>query len=193
MFYVCIAFAVIVPFLIGSISPTVLLPQKLGGKGRWLLALILDVAKTLGAVLAVREFAFVMEDHIHEWVVWVTGDGCYSLTFLQERFFEWSYLFMWIAALTATIGNRVPIWHKFKHGAKLLNAILPAIAAMACPVIFLLLEDYQGRYNYDALDLNLTALFFGVIISLIVLLAHKNNILDFIIAKAESKSEDETQ
>ena len=144
-FFLCIAFAIIVPYLICSINPAIIAAKikhnkdirEMGsgnpgltnalrtlGKRAAGIVLLLDVLKSVISLLAV-------------WGVWwslykpLCWEGCINaggyICNLIPHIPEYpKELFLWVAALAAVLGHCYPLYYKFKGG----KAVLVSVATL---------------------------------------------------------------
>ena len=151
VFFLCLAFAIVVPYLICSINPAIIAAKiksgrdirEMGsgnpgltntlrtmGKRAAAVVLLCDVLKGVVSILAVMLFVQIFLSH---------------LTMYEPR-----YVFMWIGSLTAVLGHCYPIYYKFKGGKAVLVTVstlfvidwLTAIIALSLFIIIVLITRY---------------------------------------------------
>jgi glycerol-3-phosphate acyltransferase PlsY len=144
MIYICIAFAIIVPYLICSINPAIIAARlkhgkdirEMGsgnpgltntlrtmGKSAAAVVLLFDVLKGVIAILSIRLFADLVPYDF----------GFFSPTAL-----------MWIGSLSAVFGHCYPVYYKFKGGKAVLvtvatGLVINWLAALIALVLFILI------------------------------------------------------
>jgi glycerol-3-phosphate acyltransferase PlsY len=128
MLIVCIAFSILVPYLICSINPAIIVTRlksgqdiktlgsgsagltntlRTQGKTAALLVLLGDVLKGVVSILAIKLFCrfFMPADTV--------GDS-----FPANEFF--TYMCVWLGSLSAVLGHCFPLYYKFKGGKAVL-------------------------------------------------------------------------
>jgi len=165
MLYLCIAFSIIVPYLICSINPAIIAAKiksgkdiremgsgsagltnslRTQGKGVAAIVLLCDVAKGVISILAVVFFTetFYYAPLIRE----LNEENMIMgyLTFITGTVGIDPAWFSWIGALTAVIGHCYPIWHKFKGGKAVLVTVATGLvicwpAALIPLVLFIII------------------------------------------------------
>jgi len=158
MLFLCIVFAVIVPYLLCSINPAIIVTKinlgedirKLGsgsagltnvlrtqGKGAALIVLLGDVLKGVISILAIKLFCNLFMPHE------AIGDS-----FPLNAFF--TYTCAWLGALAAVLGHCFPLYYKFKGGKAVLVTVttgmvinwLPPLLALTVFIIIVALTKY---------------------------------------------------
>jgi glycerol-3-phosphate acyltransferase PlsY len=143
MLYICIAFAIIVPYLICSLNPAIVVTKiksgkdirELGsgnpgltntlrtqGKSAAVIVLLFDVFKGVISVYAVRFLYLTLFP--------IVAGLPHATSIAQSSYFGYNVPevggFLWLAALFAVLGHCFPIYYKFKGG----KAILVTISAL---------------------------------------------------------------
>ncbi|MCL1831937.1 MAG: glycerol-3-phosphate 1-O-acyltransferase PlsY [Oscillospiraceae bacterium] len=147
MIYVCIAFAIVVPYLLCSINPAIIVTKiksgkdirtlgsgnpgltntlRTQGKGAAVAVLLLDVFKGVASILAVTLFHGLLYD-------WEPMLGDYRAHAILthgviDEFFFTRHVALWIAALSAVLGHCFPVYYKFRGG----KAVLVTISVLFC-------------------------------------------------------------
>jgi glycerol-3-phosphate acyltransferase PlsY len=168
MIFICIAFAIVVPYLICSINPAIIVTRiksgedikKLGsgsagltntlrtqGKTAALIVLLGDVLKGVASVLLVVLFCNVLwqSQGFHD-ILCIDCGGCSSC----NRDYPYTRLSMWIASLSGVLGHCFPVYYKFKGGkAVLVTAAtgmtinwLPPLMAIALFITLIAITRY---------------------------------------------------
>ncbi|MCL1789263.1 MAG: glycerol-3-phosphate 1-O-acyltransferase PlsY [Oscillospiraceae bacterium] len=158
MLYICIAFAMIVPYFICSINPAIIAAKIKSGKdiremgsgnpgltnvlrtmGKKAAAIVLlfDVLKGVISILLVSGFYHLF---------WAQMTNPFTVDFLfpgivAERFYS---LVLWIASLSAVLGHCYPIYYKFKGGKAVLvtvatGLVINWLAALIALVLFIII------------------------------------------------------
>ena len=161
MLFLCIVFSIIVPYLLCSINPAIIVTKiksgedirKLGsgsagltnvlrtqGKGAALIVLLGDVSKGVVSILLIKlVFNLLMPvdflDYTGEF--WSAMQSCL-------------YLCVWIGALSAVLGHCFPLYYKFKGGKAVLVTVttgmvinwLPPLLALTVFIIIVALTKY---------------------------------------------------
>ena len=158
--FICIAFAVIAPYLICSINPAIIITKiksgedirTLGSGGAGLtntlrtqgktaaaLVLLFDVLKGVISVLAVRGVYRLL---------WFEINQPFSSLFSPALFGIFAYrhisFFLWIAALSSVLGHCFPVYYKFKGGKAILvtvatGLVINWLAALTAFLIFVII------------------------------------------------------
>jgi len=150
MIYICIAFSIIIPYLLCSINPAIIIAKLKSGKdiremgsgGAGLtnalrtqgkkvagLVLLFDVLKGVVAIVAIRLFC------------WNLGSGQFED---MSEYLPFCYMCMWIGSLAGVLGHCFPIWHKFKGGKAALVTVATGfvinwLAALIALTLFILI------------------------------------------------------
>ena len=192
MTYLCIAFAVLFPYLICSINPAIVVTRlksgkdirdlgsgnpgltnvlRTQGKAAAVIVLLFDVLKGVVAIWGVALFREIVYP-----VMWQTYsiNGYFDIEFptiFNGMFYRMSgdfYLCIWIAALAALLGHCFPIWHKFKGGKAVLVTVttlfvIDWFAALILLTLFILIVAIT---RYVSLGSCVTALLYPVCVGL---------------------------
>lgn len=157
MVYLCLAFSVIVPYLLCSINPAIVVSKMKGkniremgsgnpgltntlrtmGKGAAAVVLLFDVLKGVIAIFAVKIFCYYLLPHEQ-----ITD------SFPFYDFF--SYMFMWVGSLASVLGHCYPLYYKFKGGKAVLVTVatglvinwLTALLALSVFILIVLITKY---------------------------------------------------
>lgn len=138
-FYISIAFAAIIPYLICSINPAIIAARLKNGKqGKDIREMgsgnpgLTNTLRTMGKGAA----AFVLLFDVLKGVISILATEAVYWSFIPETpvFSSYSYsspayeqlIVVWIAALAAVIGHCYPLYYKFKGG----KAILVTVSAL---------------------------------------------------------------
>ncbi|MCL1903180.1 MAG: glycerol-3-phosphate 1-O-acyltransferase PlsY [Oscillospiraceae bacterium] len=162
--YICMAFAIIVPYLICSINPAIIAAKiksgkdirEMGsgnpgltnvlrtmGKGAAAVVLLCDVLKGVVSILLVCGFYHLF---------WEQMTNPFAVDFLlpgiaAERFYS---LVLWLGSLSAVLGHCYPLYYKFKGGKAVLVTVATglvinweaALIALLVFIIIVLLSKY---------------------------------------------------
>jgi len=158
MLYVCIAFAIIVPYLICSINPAIIVAKlksgkdirELGsgnpgltntlrtmGKSAAATVLLFDVLKGAISIFAIMLFYSFINKNI---IIIPTVGAVIGGIIVTEAL----YLCMWIGSLFAVLGHCFPIFYKFKGGKAALvtvasGLVINWLAALIALTLFILI------------------------------------------------------
>ena len=162
MLYICIAFSVIVPYLLCSINPAIIAAKiksgkdirEMGSGGAGLtnalrtqgkkvavIVLLCDVLKGVLSILLIMLFCRLVWDwHIKDMVRHLFPDcSC-----CPPDNNPYTYLCMWIGSLAGVLGHCYPIFHKFKGGKAVLvtvatGLVINWLAALIALVLFIII------------------------------------------------------
>jgi glycerol-3-phosphate acyltransferase PlsY len=169
MGYICFAVAIIVPYLICSINPAIIVAKiksgkdirELGSGGAGLtnalrtqgkkvaiIVLLCDVLKGVVSILLIMQFYRLM--NWYGVVLPMMSDYRAHSIMNHTELFVISPLFLWLGSLSAVLGHCYPIWHKFKGGKAVLVTVatglvinwLAALIALSLFIIIVLLTKY---------------------------------------------------
>jgi glycerol-3-phosphate acyltransferase PlsY len=158
MLYICIAFAIIAPYLICSINPAIIVTKiksgedirKLGsggagltntlrtqGKTAAVIVLLGDVLKGVISILVVKHFYLLLNPlPVFDSSAATIID---YLNLLTDTSFPYSTLCLWIASLTAVLGHCFPLYYKFKGGKAVLVTVTTGMTINWLPPLIALL------------------------------------------------------
>jgi glycerol-3-phosphate acyltransferase PlsY len=134
--YLCIAFAIVVPYLICSVNPAIMITRLKSGKDIRELGSgnpgLTNTLRTQGKSAAVGVLLFdvfkaVLSIFLVYWFVLETMNP--QLTDMYEEIDDVHFyydFFTWLAALTAVLGHCFPLYYKLKGG----KAVLVTISAI---------------------------------------------------------------
>ena len=205
MYYLCIAFAVLFPYLLCSINPAIVAAKikhgkdtdirtmgsgnpgltntlRTSGKRAALGVLLIDVLKGVFSMVGIIIFAKVAGKTTE-----ITPEELRTL--------------MWIGAVTAVLGHCYPIWHKFKGGKAVLVTVatlfvldwITALILLSIFIIIVMFTKYVSLGSIIASALTPVSIFlvgtfvrgrtdmldvvvFPLIIALLVVYKHSENI-----------------
>ncbi|MCL2694668.1 MAG: glycerol-3-phosphate 1-O-acyltransferase PlsY [Oscillospiraceae bacterium] len=150
MLYICIVFAAIVPYLICSISPAIIVTKiksgedirtlgsgsagltnalRTGGKKTAVLVLLGDVFKGVISILAIKLFCHFFLP-------------AYSVLDIDppiEYAGYYPYLCVWLGSLSAVLGHCFPLYHKFRGGKAVLVTAATGLAINWLPPLIAIL------------------------------------------------------
>ena len=159
MFFLCIAFAIIIPYLICSINPAIIVTKiksgkdirKLGsggagltntlrtqGKTAAVIVLLGDILKGVISVLLVIGFFNILEP----WTSYLENRPDSLHEVLTEIKPVMSQFLMWTASLFSVLGHCYPVYYKFKGGKAVLvtfstGLVINWLAVIIAAVVFI--------------------------------------------------------
>ena len=134
MFYLCITFAIIIPYLICSINPAIIAAKLKHGKDIREMGSgnpgLTNALRTMGKRAAVVVLLFdVLKGVISVLAVWFFCSFAFpgmDSSAIPYRFQHEVQLFLWLAMLASVMGHCFPLYYKFKGG----KAVLVTVAAL---------------------------------------------------------------
>ncbi|MCL2638641.1 MAG: glycerol-3-phosphate 1-O-acyltransferase PlsY [Oscillospiraceae bacterium] len=161
MLFICIAFAIIVPYLICSINPAIIVTKiksgedirKLGsgsagltnvlrtqGKTAAIFVLLGDVLKGVAAILLIKLFCHLMMPY----------PKILQPEYTLENIETYTFFCAWLGSLSAVLGHCFPLYYKFKGGKAVLVTVatgmtigwLPPLLALIVFILIVAVTKY---------------------------------------------------
>jgi glycerol-3-phosphate acyltransferase PlsY len=215
MFWLCIAFAIIVPYLLCSINPAIIVTKiksgedirKIGsgnagftnvlrtqGKSAAAIVMLIDVLKGVAAIWLVVRFTRTVYTAPHFSAMLETGEVD---------------LLVWIAALATVLGHCFPIYYKFKGGKAVLVTVatgfainwIPTLIALLVFIVIVAITRYVSLGSIVAVAVyaiasgifgGMVAAIFAGAIAAVIIIMHRGNIKRLIAGNEKKLGKKET-
>ncbi|MCL1823768.1 MAG: glycerol-3-phosphate 1-O-acyltransferase PlsY [Oscillospiraceae bacterium] len=158
--FLCIAFAIIAPYLICSINPAIIITKiksgedirTLGSGGAGLTNTLRTQGKTAAALVLLFDVLKGIISVLAVWglykLFWVQIAQPFSSFFRPALFGIFAYrhvsFFLWLAALSSVLGHCFPVYYKFKGGKAVLvtvatGLVINWLAALTALLVFIII------------------------------------------------------